>query len=87
MAAESMIERVARRLCMVNGMDPDSKSHLDGNEFLWQDYVKDALAAIDEMMSIDAWVPAVVSMNWTLSADQVERLYQQVLETALRGRP
>lgn len=49
MATESMIKRVARNICLANQMDPDAKSHIDGNASHWEDYIKDARAAIEAM--------------------------------------
>lgn len=45
----TMIERVARAICQANQMDPDSKSHINGNAWHWEDYAKDARAAIEAM--------------------------------------
>jgi hypothetical protein len=86
----TMVERVARAM-----FDAECRPHkaLTGycETFGWDDampavrgrLMASAQAAIDTMAGIDAWIPALVSVNWTLSSEQVGRLYRQVLETAL----
>jgi len=88
----TMIERVARAMFHAE-CEPHKAVTGYGDTFGWDDampavrerLLASAAAAIEEMKNIDAWVPAVVSMNWALSTDQTERLYRQVLNTALRG--
>lgn len=44
-----MLERVARAICTAAGIDPDGKSHEPEHDFRWQDFLKEARAAIAAM--------------------------------------
>jgi len=48
----------------------------------WEAGIDDAHAAIEALQDLDPAIFAVVSVNWTLSTDQVARLYRQVLDIA-----
>jgi len=63
-----MIKRVARALCWANQMDPDSKSHINGNAWLWEDYAKDARAAMEAMRELTPEMTAHLQMNTEMGA-------------------
>jgi hypothetical protein len=46
----NMREKIARAMCWKNQMDPDAKSHINGNAWHWEDYLPDADAALDALM-------------------------------------
>jgi hypothetical protein len=50
---DAKIERVARAICTAAGIDPDRKSHEPENDFVWQDFIKEAIAAIEAMPEPD----------------------------------
>lgn len=75
----TMIERVARAIA--------KGEYGDNVDDVWETCIDDARAAIEAMRHIDPRIAAVVSANWTLSQDQVLRLFQQVLDAALSERP
>lgn len=60
----TMIERLARAICAANQMDPDSKSHINGNALHWEDYVKDAEAALAELREPSDEMCAVGAEHW-----------------------
>jgi hypothetical protein len=71
---ESMIERVA---CGI------ARCQAELGEEKWRYCLPEARAAIQAMRSVDPQAPAVVSVNWTLAPDQVERLFKQMIDAAL----
>ena len=55
--SEQLVEAVARGICEAAGFGPDSKSHHeDGNEFMWQDFRREARGALKAIDGLDCVV-------------------------------
>lgn len=64
----NMIERVARQICMADGVDPDAEGYGLGVQMpegelypLWRARIKQARAAIEVMRDVDSGSPAILA--------------------------
>jgi hypothetical protein len=93
--SESMIDRVARALCLANGEDPDKPSGVFG--VWWKSYRDEARAAIEamrepteEMMESAASEFTFQSGHWgpeTTRETIQKAVFQRAIDAALSEKP
>lgn len=97
--AETMIERVARAICVASGLDPDRpfsssnySKETEPQEFAWHEYLPEARAAINAMREpTESMVENGADSENTLEAmtdltdaQSVRNIYHAMIDRALK---
>jgi hypothetical protein len=81
----NMREKIARAMCWKNQMDPDAKSHINGNAWHWEDYLPDADAALDALMEPTAAMQMDGAVEFAKHSDSV-RAFTSMIRAAKEGK-